>query len=372
MEDDALIGLFRQYLTSERRASPHTVRAYLGDIEELFAFVRARPERARDRPIALAELDSVACRSYLASLHGKNDPATVGRKLSALRTFFRVMVRRKLIAGNPVADLRGPKRARRLPRFLGKDEAARLLDGCPPSSRGSVPSLASDPACLEGSPSSSSRWVAFERARDQALFEVLYASGLRIGEACHLDLGDVAAEGQGASITVRQGKGGKDRIVPAGARAWQALSEYLPLRGAMRDALRARGRPLAESAALFLSRRGLRLGDREARRRLDSRAGETAVRRLSPHALRHSFATHLLGEGADLRSIQEMLGHASLRSTQRYAQVDIDHLMAVYDRAHPRAIEKKNLGGSFKTPAIEPGRAEPARAHAITGSGKMR
>jgi integrase/recombinase XerC len=314
MEDESLVGPFRQYLASEKRASPHTIRAYLGDIHELLDFVRAaRPAKAPGQNLSLAELDGVACRSYLASLHGKNDPATVGRKLSALRTFFRVMVRRKLISSNPVAGLRGPKRAQRLPRFLGKDETARLLDGRPQTPR-----------------------TTFERARDQALFEVLYASGLRISEACHLDLGDVTAEGQGASITVRQGKGGKDRIVPAGARAWQALCEYLPLRAALLDSILARGRPAAERA-LFLSRRGLRMGDREARRKLDRRASETAVKRLSPHALRHSFATHLLGEGADLRSIQEMLGHASLRTTQRYAQVDIDHLMAVYDRAHPRA-----------------------------------
>jgi len=237
----------------------------------------------------------------------------MGRKLSSLRTFFRLLVRRKIIASNPLAGLRGPKRAQRLPQFLGKDEATRLLDGKP----GKV-------------------HTNFERTRDQALFEVLYASGLRISEACHLDLGDVVAEGGGATITVREGKGRKDRIVPAGGKAWQALGEYLPPRAALIAQTLAQGRPV-DTQALFLSRRGLRMGDREARRKLDRRECENAVKRVSPHALRHSFATHLLGEGADLRSIQEMLGHASLRTTQRYAQVDIDHLMAVYDKAHPRA-----------------------------------
>jgi len=178
---------------------------------------------------------------------------------------------------------------------------------------------------------------AFERARDQALFELLYGSGLRISEACHLDLGEVESDGEGAQITVREGKGGKDRIVPAGAKAWLAVRAYLPLRANLVAELLAQGRA-SDGEALFLSRRGRRMGDREARRKLDRREQENAVKRVSPHALRHSFATHLLGEGADLRSIQEMLGHASLRTTQRYAQVDIDHLMKVYDRAHPRAL----------------------------------
>jgi integrase/recombinase XerC len=313
---DALIALYRQHLESERRASPHTVRAYLGDLDELLAFVRAGQGQKADggRELQPGQLDVIACRSFLASLHGRNDPATMGRKLASLRTFFRLLVRRKVIATNPLAGLRGPKRAQRLPQFLGKDEASRLLDGGPAREH-----------------------TAFERARDQALFEILYASGLRISEACHLDLGDVTPDGAGAVITVREGKGRKDRIVPAGGKAWQALREYLPLRAALVDQVLALERR-ADTQALFLSRRALRMGDREARRKLDRRERETAVKRVSPHALRHSFATHLLGEGADLRSIQEMLGHASLRTTQRYAQVDIDHLMAVYDKAHPRAI----------------------------------
>ena len=325
----SLVGLFRQHLESEKRASPHTVRAYLGDLEEFLAFVRAcRVDKSGEKSAEAAEptvgqLDTIACRSYLAGLHGRNDPATMGRKLSSLRTFFRLLVRRKLIATNPLAGLRGPKRAQRLPAFLGKDEASRLLDGKNLATR---------------------QHSAFERVRDQALFEVLYASGLRISEACHLDLGDVAAEGTGATINVREGKGRKDRIVPCGGKAWQALAEYLPLRGALVEQTVSHGKPV-DAQALFLSRRGLRMGDREARRKLDRRELENSVKRVSPHALRHSFATHLLGEGADLRSIQEMLGHVSLRTTQRYAQVDIDHLMAVYDKAHPRAtLPHGNLG----------------------------
>ncbi len=307
---DPLVALFRQHLESEKRASPHTVRAYLGDLEDFLAHVRV--QRGIEGAVPVDKLDTIACRSFLASLHGKNDPASVGRKLSTLKTFFRLLVRRKLIAASPVAGLRGPKRAHRLPAFLGKEEATRLLQ----------------PPPHPPSP--------FESARDQALFEILYGAGLRISEACHLDVGDVVCEGTGVQITVREGKGRKDRIVPAGGKAAQALRAYLPLRAALAaEALGKRGP--ADCEALFLSRRGRRMGDREARRKLDRREVDTTVKRVSPHALRHSFATHLLGEGADLRAIQEMLGHASLRTTQRYAQVDIDHLMAVYDRAHPRA-----------------------------------
>jgi integrase/recombinase XerC len=300
-----LVALYHQHLATERRASAHTVRAYLRDLDELLAHARGLRGGEEPRP---EHIDTLVCRSYLASLHGRNDPVTVARKLSSLRTFFRLLVRRKLLASNPLAGLRPPKRSRRLPKFLGKEEAAQLLDTRP-----------------EGDPA--------EEARDQALFEVLYGGGLRISEACNLDVGDITPDGTGARALVREGKGRKDRVVPLGSKAWEAVQRYLPLR----SALLARAAPAHASHALFLSRRGRRLDPRQARRQLGRRELATGVRRVSPHALRHSFATHLLGEGADLRAIQEMLGHASLRTTQRYAQVDIDHLMSVYDKAHPRA-----------------------------------
>ncbi|MGB8296122.1 MAG: tyrosine-type recombinase/integrase [Polyangia bacterium] len=311
---EPLLELFRQHLASEKRASAHTLRAYLADLDELFAHARSMLGEGALSALTPAHLSTPVCRSYLASLHGRNEPATVGRKLSAMKTFFRLLVRRKLLAGSPVAGLRGPKRRPHLPAFLGKDEASRLLES-----------------------TSGDAVAATENARDQALLEVLYGAGLRISEACHLDLDDVVPDGAGARITVRQGKGRKDRIVPLGSKGWDAIQAYLPLRATL---LAGHATGLVDSEALFLSRRGRRVGDREARRKLDRRELVTGVRRVSPHALRHSFATHLLGEGADLRSIQELLGHASLRTTQRYAQVDIDHLMAVYDRSHPRALLK--------------------------------
>jgi len=301
------IEIFRQYLVSEKRASVHTLRAYLHDVEELAAHARAATGKGQGA-VALSELDVVVCRSYLASLHGKNDAVTIGRKLSSLRAFFRLAVRRRLIRSSPVAGLRAPKRARRLPSFLGKDDMGRLIDGAP-ADRG-------------------------ETLRARALCEVLYGAGLRVSEACNLDVDDVEAEGSagGARVRVRLGKGRKDRIVPLGSKGWRAVQRYLPHR---REWVANGGG--AGSPALFVSSRGRRLDPRAARRVLARREAETGVPAVSPHALRHSFATHLLGEGADLRAIQEMLGHSSLRTTQRYAHVNIDHLMAVYDKAHPRS-----------------------------------
>jgi integrase/recombinase XerC len=300
---------FRQFLTAEKRASAHTIRAYLHDLDEL----RAYAETTLGRPAALDELDVILCRSYLASLHGKNDAVTIGRKLSSLRAFFRLAVRRRLCKSSPVAALRAPKRAKRLPSFLGKDDVGRLLDG------GTRDDELGHDACA--------------RALEAALFEVIYGAGLRVSEACNLDVGDVETDGSGAMVRIRQGKGRKDRIVPLGSKAREAYAVYLDRRA---DRLMP-GKREQDGQALFLSTRGRRLGPRAVRRLLARRELASGTPRVSPHALRHSFATHLLGEGADLRAIQEMLGHASLRTTQRYAHVDIDHLMAVYDKSHPRA-----------------------------------
>jgi integrase/recombinase XerC len=302
---DKALEEFRRFLTSEKRASEHTVRAYLHDLAEIRAFAVA----TLGHPPSLEELDVILCRSYLASLHGRNDAVTIGRKLSSLRAFFRLAVRRRLCKSSPVAALRAPKRSRRLPTFLGKDDVGRLLEG--------------------GEPDAGAGTCA--PALERALFEVIYAAGLRVSEACHLDLGDVEPDGAGGFVRVRQGKGRKDRIVPIGSKARQALDVY-----ARHRAERLSGKSPSPEA-LFLSARGGRLGPRAVRRLLARRELATGTPPVSPHALRHSFATHLLGEGADLRAIQEMLGHASLRTTQRYAHVDIDHLMAVYDKSHPRA-----------------------------------
>lgn len=331
-DGSALIELFRQHLAVERRASPHTLRAYLGDLEAFLRFVAAsrRGAEAGLADVRVVDLDVIACRGWIASLHGRNEGATLARKLSVLRTFFRTLVRRRIIAQSPAATLRGPKRAQRLPKFLGKDEAQTLLDG-----------EAEEPA----SPA--------RAACDQALLEILYGAGLRISEACNLDVDDLVFEHEALVLNVRQGKGRKDRRVPVGKLAAEALRAYLPHRAVFL----ASGTPGEGAAhALFLSVRGKRLDPREARRRLHRRELTVGVKAVSPHALRHSFATHLLGEGADLRSIQELLGHASLRTTQRYAQVDIDHLMNVYDKAHPRAVL-----AAAKNSAAAPGKPDRKR-----------
>jgi integrase/recombinase XerC len=307
---EAALAAFRQYLTSEKRASEHTRRAYLHDVDELCAFARDK----LGREPAPADLDLMMCRAYLASLHGRNDAVTIGRKLSSLRAFFKLSVRRRLVAGSPVAALRAPKRAKRLPSFLGKEDVGRLLDG-----RG------------EERPEASPADLACERA----LFELVYGAGLRVSEVCNLDVDDVERAGELGVVKVRQGKGRKDRVVPFGRKAGEALDAYLPHRATL---LAARRGPAGERGhALFLGARGRRLDPRVVRRMLVRRGQATTTPRISPHALRHSFATHLLGEGADLRGIQEMLGHASVRTTQRYAHVNIDHLMSVYDKAHPKA-----------------------------------
>jgi integrase/recombinase XerC len=313
------VAAFRQYLTAEKRASEHTVRAYLNDLGEF----RAHAQATLGRAPALDELDVILCRSYLASLHGKNDAVTIGRKLSSLRAFFRLAVRRRLCKSSPVAALRAPKRAKRLPSFLGKEDVGRLLDG-----GGRSVGAGTDPCA---------------QALEHALFEVIYGAGLRVSEACNLDVGDVEVDDAGAGaragaiVRVRQGKGRKDRVVPLGSKARAAYDAYLARRVDRLAQVAA-----SDGQALFLSARGRRLGPRAVRRLLALRELASGTPRVSPHALRHSFATHLLGEGADLRAIQEMLGHASLRTTQRYAHVDIDHLMAVYDKSHPRARSRSS------------------------------
>src|SRR4029077_5255199 len=185
---ETALTAFRQFLTAEKRASEHTVRAYLHDLDELIAYAR----KALGRAPALDELDVLLCRSYLASLHGRNDAVTIGRKLSSLRAFFRLAVRRHLVRSSPVAALRAPKRAKRLPAFLGKEDVGRLLDG-----RGPRPDADASELTLE-----------------RALFEVIYGGGPRVSEACHLDVGDGENDGARAIVRVRQGKGRKDRLVP--------------------------------------------------------------------------------------------------------------------------------------------------------------
>jgi len=252
-------------------------------------------------PIDPNSLSSDAVRAYLQWLDQKgNKPSSLARKLAAVRSFYRYLSRRGMVNDNPVDGMRTPKQPKLLPRVLTKDDADALM---------------TFPAGL-------TVWSL----RDRALLETLYSTGARVGELVALDIGDVR-EPEG--LVRLQGKGRKERIVPIGEMALEAIRRYrasLPLQSA--------GVP---PRALFCNQRGGRLTSRSVARVVNRYSSRLAGGAVSPHALRHSFATHLLDEGADLRSIQEMLGHASLRTTQRYTHVATDQLLAVYDRAHPRA-----------------------------------
>lgn len=288
-----LLGAFLRYLEVEKHASPHTLKSYRTDLEDFSRFLGAA-----DDPRALRGVDVRGVRAYLAALHTRGlDPVSVARKLAALRSWFRFLVRRGVLDGNPARQVRGPRLPHKLVSFLPIDETVALMDVQPTR----------------------------RSARDAAIVELLYASGLRVSELVGLDLRDV----DGPEMTVRVlGKGRKERIVPFGEAAGRALRDYLTERG---------GAP----GALFLNRRGGRLTVRSIHTVVCRRARAAGItRRVSPHTLRHTFATHLLDSGADLRMIQELLGHGRLSTTQRYTHVGSEQLMRVYDAAHPRAREQ--------------------------------
>jgi integrase/recombinase XerC len=302
------IRAFEQYLTTERRSSDKTVATYVRDLEALREFVREKklPQDAR-------RLDVVALRAFLASLFDGRQPPTLARKISALRAFYRFLVRRGMARANPASSLRVPKVNKPLPKFLTVEDAFRVVDA-PPKDR----SASSGPL----------------QVRNQAILELLYGTGVRVSEVSTLDIQDVDLNEAQARV---RGKGNKERVVPLGETCIQALQRYLEVRPSLRS---SKGQP-PDPKALFLGRWGTRLSPRQIENVVRKYGALGAARGdLHPHALRHSCATHLLDAGADLRSIQELLGHASLSTTQRYTHVSIDRLMEVYDRAHP--LSKKN------------------------------
>lgn len=291
MDDVALRQRFLDHLKVERGLSPHTRRAYARTITDLSAHVAALGRTS----LTARRID---LRSYLFKAGRGRSPATLARHVAALRTYYRWLAEQGTLASSPAEDLEPPKVGRRLPRFVSPAKAVEVLEP--------------DPAEGEGS-----------SARDRAVLEVLYGAGLRVGELCALDPDDLDLE-QGM-VRVRRGKGGKERRVPMGPAAVEAVRAWLIERGDDPD------------GPLFLNARGRRVSDRTVRR-LVERAGRGAgVPDLHPHALRHSFATHLLDAGADLRAIQEMLGHSSLSTTQRYTHVSVQSLLETYRAAHPRA-----------------------------------
>jgi len=298
--DDALAG-FIQHLAVERRASPNTVAAYRRDLTALLVFVRKkRGERAR-----LDDVDVYALRGWLGELARVVAPSSIARKVAAARTWMRWLRRRGVIAKSPADELASPKVRRPLPTFLSVDAAAEVVES-PTDDRAAG-------------------------VRDRAILELLYGSGLRVGELAALDCADIDLDTRVARVV---GKGRKERIVPIGGKCAEALAAYLAERPSL---VHPRTRA-QDPRALLLSARGRRLGVRAVQLAVHRYGALGAGRAdLHPHALRHTCATHLLDGGADLRAIQELLGHASLSTTQRYTHVSMDHLLRVYDAAHPLA-----------------------------------
>ncbi|HLK37153.1 MAG TPA: tyrosine recombinase XerC [Polyangiaceae bacterium] len=303
---DESLGAFVRYLEAERRASPRTVTEYRRDIAGLAEFARDQRPAALDD---VAAIDVYLLRSWLGLLARKHAASSIARKVAAVRTWMRWMRRRGVLKTSPADQLATPKVRRGLPTLLSVDAAKQVVES--PSAESPV------------------------GVRDRAILEVLYGSGVRVSELCGLDL--EAVDLVQATARVR-GKGNKERMVPLGRPCVDALRRWLEVRSALKHPKHATQDP----RALFLSVRGARIGTK-AVWTLTRNSGATGAGRadLHPHALRHTCATHMLEGGADLRAIQEMLGHASLSTTQRYMHVSMERLMRVYDAAHPLARAKR-------------------------------
>ncbi len=288
---------FLKYMEVERGASKHTIRAYRKDLETFFTTVKCPPDR----------VDVSDIRGFIAQrLREKKSKTSVNRQLATLRSFFRFLHREGYIKHNPARLVPNPRPEKRLPRFLSVDETFSLVEK--PQEFGFLPT------------------------RNRAILELLYGCGLRVSELASLTLDDIDLK---EGLLRVKGKRRKERIVPIGSKALSALKTYIVERALMKK----------ESLSLFLNRNGNPLSERGIRNIVVRYSRETGLSgRVSPHTLRHSFATHLLQSGADLRVIQELLGHSSLSSTQVYTHLDLSHLMDVYDKAHPLSNHKKSRG----------------------------
>jgi integrase/recombinase XerC len=296
-----LIDRFVHYLSVEKNVSLHTCRGYRRDLEQFEHFLEAnRMVLNRAGRVDLTKADRLVIRSFLSFLHRKNRKSSIARKISALRSFYKYLVKEQSVSSNPAKHVATPKLEKPLPSTLTVDEAFRLMES---------------PAGDE-SP---------QRSRDRAILELLYSSGIRVSELVGLNLEHLDRD---LGVVRVMGKRRKERIVPVGSKAIGALNSYLEERG-----------QVGEKDPLFLNSRGGRLTSRSVGRLIKYYTGRSGIyRNISPHSLRHTFATHLLDSGADIREIQEMLGHASLSTTQRYTHLTLGKLMEVYDKAHPRSF----------------------------------
>ncbi len=280
---------FLDYLKHEKNYSPHTRSSYRMDLSQFLSFIA---------PVSVEQATSAHVRSYLSSLFGKLQASSMIRKMAAIRTYYRFLLKKGWVAKSPAENLSLPKAPKKLPRFLIQDEAVALMDSKKTSKKTSL------------------------NVRNQAILELLYGTGLRVSELIGLDIGSFDL---GDGWIKVKGKGNKERVVPLAGKAAETLAVYMEQRG-------------AEKGALFLNDAKKRLTVRSVQRLVKDESARCGIlKRTTPHTLRHSFATHLLEEGADLRGIQELMGHSSLSTTQKYTQVSLQHLMEIYDKSHPKA-----------------------------------
>jgi integrase/recombinase XerC len=307
------VSKYLDYLRFQKNASPHTLRNYESDLEQFLFYLTHTPEGEPRPEPELEQLDNLTIREFLGALYQKgNKKPSVARKLATLRSFLKYLSVQGFIPSNPAKTVSSPKLESRLPDYMTIDSVSDLIE---------VPDTDSDLG-----------------KRDRSILELLYGSGLRVSELVGLDLGDVSL-GEGLVRVV--GKGRKERIVPFGSRAAEALHEYLKVRTRYVRIHPPAKRAKSSGEALFLSYRGKRLTSRSIGHIVDHHVGNLAQKlKVHPHTLRHTFATHMLSAGADLRSIQELLGHESLSTTQKYTHVSVEQLLRVYQSCHPRAGKK--------------------------------
>ncbi|MDP2862386.1 MAG: tyrosine recombinase XerC [Desulfobacterales bacterium] len=301
---DGMTGSFIETLASEKGYSANTCRAYRNDLTEFASFAAegAVSDGEEDKmPFMVEDADHLMIRGYLGFLHKRNKKKSIARKLSALRSFFRYLVRQGIIQNSPADLILTPKQDKNIPAYLTVDEMFRLLD--------------------------SIRTDTLPGLRNRAIFETMYSTGIRVSELSGLNASSIDFS---QSVIKVFGKGSKERIVPIGRKAMDAIRAYM-------EKLRGETGTLNENGPLFLNKNKGRLTTRSVARILENFVREFSISvPVSPHALRHSFATHMLDAGADLRVVQELLGHKSLSTTQKYTHVSIDRLMETYDKAHPR------------------------------------
>lgn len=294
------IDRFVDYIKSQRGYSLNTVRSYETDLRHFFNFIKDN----NNEPIEAGQIDFHMIRAYLGGLFKKYKKTTISRKLSAIRSFFNFIERNGLIESNPAAEISSPKQGSYIPEYLNVDDMFMLLDSPEP--------------------------VTVQEVRNQAILELLYSCGIRVSELTGLNVPDIDFKERLVTVI---GKGNKERIVPIGRKALKAIEKYLELTALIRKKVESQ----SKLRPLFLNNRGGRLSSRSISSIMKKFVKKYGlVNDITPHSIRHTFATHLVDGGADLRSVQELLGHVSLSTTQKYTHVSLDKLMEVYDKAHPR------------------------------------